>query len=89
MNRKYLMLDPLAESDLESTDNSDEDSEDGCLLVTDENNSQELNQGLCGGKVGKPLSGAGSDGSVPLRRSRRSTRGTHRNPFRLPRSTLT
>lgn len=89
VNRKYLMLDPLAESDLESTDNSDEDSEDGCLLVTDENNSQELNQGLCGGKVGKPLSGAGSDGSVPLRRSRRSTRGTHRNPFRLPQSTLT
>ena len=90
VNRKYLLLDPVAEPESDS-ERSDEDSI--CdVVVSDAGGSAEQptdisSKGVGSENVGEPSIVNGSKNPVP-RRSERVTRGLHRNPYRLPKSAI-
>ncbi len=88
VNRKYLLLDPLAEPESDS-EGSDGDSMYD-VIVSDSGTLPDQSlvnypTGVSSEKVGEPLCDNGSNNAFP-RRSQRTTKGLHGNPFRLPKS---
>ena len=84
INRKYLRKDPMTESDSESENPSDESDDDIHWAVASE--PTENLAGVDSEEVGEPP--GGSDSPLPMRRSLRADKGTHSNPYHLPRSVL-
>ena len=86
VNRKYLRLDPLAESD-SGSELSDE-SEFDVIITKTAPSGVTLEQSVGSEKVGEPLVASGRDPVLPQRRSLRRDKGIHSNPHRLPRSVV-
>ena len=86
VNRKYLRLDPLAESDsgLELSDESEFD----VIITKTAPSGVTLEQSVESEKEGEPLVASGRDPVLPQRRSLRRNKGIHSNPHGLPRSVV-
>ncbi len=88
VNRKYLRMDPLAVTESgEESDSSDSSDWDPIITKPNSSDSGVVDQGVDAEIVGEPPTDF-EDAVIPCRRSQRTTKGTHRNPHRLPRSVL-
>ena len=92
VNRKYLRLDPLALVESGDETYSGDDSDWDVQIMHKETlpvqNAQDSTKGVGTKTVREPLCDSGSRGETQVRRSQRCTRGHHRNPYRLPCSSL-